>query len=174
MHGDSPARVYVVGDSITGGATSRLQALRPTWDIDGWRGRRVATLPTHLERILEENPSPDAVVIALGTNASPGWTKDSYADAIRMLPTGTSVRLVTTYRNPKLWGTDRPWYQQAWIQADYSRWMNELAETMHNVSVIRWRLTVKRRRGLLHDGVHPNAHGKDVWAALVAGEEVVR
>ena len=164
----SRPRVYVVGDSITAGATSGLQALRPNWDIDGEPGRRVATLPSHLRRILDETPSPACVVIALGTNASPEWSKDSYADAIRMLPAATEVRLVTTYRSPKRWGTERPWYQQAWIQAHYSRWMNELAEEMPNVSVVRWRLRVKRQPRLLQDGVHPTARGKDVWANMIA------
>lgn len=172
----STSRVYVVGDSITSGSRSTLQAMRPGWHINGLRGRLVSTLPMLVSEILAVDPNPRVVVLALGTNASWSWSKAEYLAAVDLLPTTTRVLLVTTYRDPDNWsryakdnwdGIDRPWYQRAYIQSHYSTWMREIDVERANVCVAEWRGLVRNRPWLMFDGVHPNPNGHKKWADLL-------
>jgi hypothetical protein len=159
-----PTGVYVIGDSITAGAAEYLPGW---WHVDAEPGRNVDLLPEHLKLILAQNPSPRTVVVALGTNAVRGWSKQDYADAIGLLPAFTTVVFVTTYRNPDYWGGVEDFRRQPWVQYHYSKWMNELTTERPNTCRVAWRYRVKHHPGALYDGVHPRQTGRERWVDMV-------
>lgn len=162
---------WMIGDSITAGGERYLRARGVRWEISAVPGRNVGTLPYRLlER--QSNYRPVRVaIIALGTNATAGWTKENYRQAVAELPADAKKIFVTTYRDPRLWPSTKDYRRRAIIGAHYSRWMRELDREMANVCVADWRAYVEARyrvrTQLLRDGVHPTALGNVRWAALI-------
>jgi hypothetical protein len=160
--------VYVIGDSITAGASARLHALHPTWQINGVIGRNVHTLPTMLQYRLTNGPHLSKVVLALGTNADAAWTEADFARVARMVPSSTKVIFVSTFRNPKSWPATMPYYERAAIQGPYSHWMNHVASGRAHTCVVPWRQWATKHPQMLSDGTHPTSPAKVVWAHLVS------
>lgn len=154
---------YVVGDSLTYFAKSKLQALRPNWDIDGMRGREIDRLNPLLERYINDFGQPRQVVIALGTNEGEGgFTKDVYERAVAKLLDSTRVVFVTTYRDAKIFGEARAEQQRL-----ASEWMDEIARGRQYTAIAPWRRRVVANPELVWDGVHATEHGEQVWADIV-------
>ncbi len=170
-HHRSEATVLVIGDSLTARSRNKLEALGPTWTIDGVRGRHVSKLNDVLAVHLAQAPPPDVLVIALGTNESPRWTEDDYVRVTQMVPETTGIVFVTTYRDATTWGRDR-----ADIQGVYSAWMRHIARTRPLTTTVTWRRRVTRRPALLVDGTHPtDPKGELTWARMVSnGVDLVR
>lgn len=154
---------YMVGDSMTARSAKQIRVLRPDWDVDGVGGRQAARLVPLVRDHVNRAAGPSSeVVIALGSNEM-GASAATYRRAVDLLPASTTVVLVTVYRDPRVFGQDRDDRL-----ARISRWMRVLAERRSNVCVADWRAAALRFGDLvISDGVHPNALGKRVFAALV-------
>jgi hypothetical protein len=151
------SRVFVVGDSVANAARDDLTR---AYEVNAQHGRPVSCLPSVLRRRKADAPALKVVVIALGTNISPGWTYEDYRDAVNMFPLTTWVVLVTPYRDPSKVPDMAP------TIARYATWMRVLGKH-RNVLVADWAAYVDAHRDLLDDGVHPSEEGRVVWAHLV-------
>jgi len=166
--GHRPA-VWVVGDSVTvfseGPVRSALRAAADGQvEIDAESGRNVLLLDDLVRQQLVRDRLPRTMVLALGTNPDPSWTRNDFRRVVDSIPDSVSVVLVTVYRAP---GTAPAWVLRS--MADYSRWMQELAAGRDDVCLAPWRARVKpRAERLTLDGVHPNSRGADVFARVVA------
>lgn len=165
------SRVLVLGDSLTWRGRSELAAEHPAWTIDGVRGRSVLELPWLLRSHLRRS-TPDAVVVALGTNTARRWTKDSYRRAAALVPRGVPLVFVTPYRDPRA-DTTRNARVAAERTTRYATWMRELARERGHRCVADWRHLASQNRWLLIDGVHQTPPAEQTWARVV-GDAVAR
>ncbi|NYG56765.1 SGNH/GDSL hydrolase family protein [Nocardioides perillae] len=165
------SRVLVLGDSLTWRGRSELAAAHPSWTIDGVRGRSVLELPWLLRAHLRSS-TPDAVVVALGTNTARRWTKDSYRRAAALVPRGVPLVFVTPYRDPRA-DTTRNARVKAERATRYATWMRELAREGGRRCVADWRALAAQHRWLLIDGVHQTPPAEQTWARVV-GDAVAR
>lgn len=165
------SRVLVLGDSLTWRGGSELAAEHPFWTIDGVRGRSVLELPWLLRAHLRGS-TPDAVVVALGTNTARRWTKDSYRRAAALVPPGVPLVFVTPYRDPRADST-----RNARVKAEratrYATWMREVAREGGRRCVADWRSLAAQHRWLLIDGIHQTPPAEQTWARVV-GDAVAR
>lgn len=153
----------VIGDSITAMGKPYLQPLRPTWIIDGVAGRNVRTLPGRIKSHLVNDGTPHRLIIALGQNPDPDWTKADYKAATDLLPASTTIYFISTYRDPEIFGQ-----AAADTQATYTKWMREIAGDRPKTHMIPWRARVLDGSVQLADGSHPtDPEGTTYWANLV-------
>lgn len=160
----------MVGDSIVDRSKSYILALRPTWKIDAVPGRSVTAAPDVIRANLDLWGTPRRLIIALGQNDDPEWTKADYRALVDLAPATTRVFFVTTWKDapPKT-------VEEAATQALYSKWMRAIAVAQPNVDIIDWRQACKDAIDpetglcvLLDDGSHPtNPAGRCVYANLV-------
>jgi len=164
-----PDSVWVVGDSITAGSKARLRdrlrrSVRRAVYIDGVGGRNVSTLDELVTQRVRRGAT-DVMVLALGTNSDPSWTRSDYLRAVDAIPESTAVILVSVYKSRSAATATAAVLRR---MANYSRWMREIASARSNVCLADWRKAASREpRRLLADGVHPSAAGKAVWVRLV-------
>ncbi len=165
---ERPRLAWVVGDSLTILAGSalrrRLASLVGEVEIDAVTGRPVAELDNLVKARLARGARPDVMVLALGTNPSPGWDRDDYARVVDTIPADVAVVLVTVYRSDEcsLPATVR-------TMQHYSRSMRSVAAVRANVSTAPWRSAAAQHPGrLLVDCAHQTVRGARVWAWLVA------
>jgi len=168
----SPARVYVLGDSITYGGASRLLEARPGWHVNGVPGRPVQELAGLVAGVLRVDPHPRAIVVALGTNRGHHATDDYdtvYDEALRGVPADTRIILVTPFRDPAIWNPELKPDPRSWsIHAyRYARGMNALAAARPHTCLVPWRERISRETYRLYDGIHPKPGGKDLWARML-------
>lgn len=160
--------LWVVGDSITYQSASTLrprleETVTGDVTIDGVGGRPVADLDDLVQQELALPGTPSVMVLALGTNPSPGWGRGDYRRVVDSIPDHTVVVLVTVYRTLKSAGASI-----AHILAKYSHWMLEIARSRSNVCVANWRAVARRHPGqLLLDGTHPTARGQRIWSSTI-------
>lgn len=162
--------VIMVGDSLTEHGEPALHGLHPGWYIDGLGGRPVKDLGPCISVGIEERGNPQDLIVALGTNDSPGWTKDDYVEALELVPAWSRVHLVTTFADADRWG------QQAYDnQAENSQWMREIAEERPRTWTIPWRYYAQNKEfigggvRLLRDGKHAtHPEGEQWWADLIS------
>jgi hypothetical protein len=154
--------VAVFGDSLTYHGSRPLAESRPRWYVDAVRGRQARAYPGLIRAYTETYGPPSRLVLALGTNEV-GATRELYGRALADLPARTPVVLVTTYRDPAVYGVAR-----ARTMARISRWMREASRSRPHTCIAPWRRLVVQRPELLHDGVHATARGEAVWARTVA------
>lgn len=169
----STSGVYVIGDSITAMGAPMLNLRRPDWHINGVAGRHVQALGEEVAAVLAVDPTPRAIVVALGTNRAPDALDDYdtvYRDALTAVPAATRLLLVTPYRNRELWGAalisdDR---LRAYHAYHYARAMHDFAEARPRTCIAGWRARMNREPWRLFDGVHPKWRGRLIWARMVA------
>lgn len=175
----SASGIYVTGDSITNAGGAELLKLRPKWHVEGVPGRQVQTLDRQISEILSVDPTPRAIVVALGTNTKVGHEYDGvvypndhfrvYPEALAQVPAGTCVVLVTAYRDPDYFNLpDTPEWKKSWQSWRYSKAMWRLKEERPRTKIANWRYTAARNPHLLSDGVHGTAKGRKVWAKRVS------
>jgi lysophospholipase L1-like esterase len=170
---DRRAAVWVVGDSVTVYSEPALRArLASTVDgrveVNAVSGRNVSELDNLVRSRLAQGSRPRAMVLALGTNPDPVWTRSDYRRVLDSIPDSITVVLVTVYRQP---GTAPAGVVRE--LARYSRWVRELAGSRENVCVAPWRARVQHRpERYTLDGMHPNDRGANVFADLVAAAVV--
>ncbi|GAB7003625.1 hypothetical protein JCM18899A_10960 [Nocardioides sp. AN3] len=159
----SPAGSYVIGDSITAGAASELARRRPDWTINALHGRPVSTLPQLIENVRAVDRHPSRVVIELGSNQTPRWSKADYVSAIARLPASTRVLLVTPYKSPNArWSTTGV---QATLR--YARWMQQISRQRPHTCAVPWRAVAAAHPQWLRDGLHPTDDGYPRWVELL-------
>lgn len=158
----------------------RLAALNPHITYDTISGSLVSTLKDRLRAHIADVGVPRRLIIELGTNTDPAWTKQDYLDAVKMVPRSTQVLMVTPYDPPNHTGD---WSRGTYASRRtywYARWMNQIARERPNVCVVPWRGTVLKHPNYLWwapgstpknadagGGVHPTAYGERVWARLI-------
>ncbi len=162
-------RTFWVGDSISVLAYHYgLHKLRPRYEVSAIPGRDVSNLPYYLDDRLKNSSKLTTVVIALGTNASYGWTYTSLLAAVHRIPKRVRVVFVSTYRDPTVFPRSASTYRtQASIQRAYSAWMTKIAAVRAHACVAPWRHYASRHRSVLHDGVHPNLIGIAAYIKIV-------
>ena len=164
------ARVLVVGDSLTVSAAGRIEA---ALEADGLGPANVVaaggtTFGWAAEQI-NEHPAPDIVVIAAGTNNTPGgWDEADRADLQAALAAVDGRACVvwivpTAIRHP----AGRASYTDRDARAVVDGIHRALAGTA--VHVADWG-TVADDRPDLHvdDGVHHTAEGDEAYASFIA------
>lgn len=164
---DPSPRTFVVGDSITAAGRPDLLALHPDWEVQALAGRNVDCLPMLVSERLKHGPL-DRLVVALGTNAMPGWGEADYQAVLDMVPPTTSVVFVNTYRDPTLWPNTNLYRSRAGVQWHYSRDMAAVAASRPATCVVNWRGYAETHRGELRDGTHPKAWARGVWARMIS------
>jgi hypothetical protein len=144
----------MIGDSITRASVDALRARGVRWEITSIPGRDVSTLPYYVrDRMMNTAYPLRYLVVALATNATPGWTKAKYAEA---LPEGVTVEFVTSFRDYDKFPATTDYRRRAYVQYAYSLWMKQLAAERPNTCVADWRSYAGPRRArVLRDGVHP-------------------
>jgi hypothetical protein len=159
----SRAGSYVLGDSITAGASAELLRRRPLWTVNALHGRRVSVLRLLIDNVRAADRRPSRVVIELGSNQSPGWSKADYASAIGRLPASTRVLLVTPYKSPAAH------WSPAGVGATtrYARWMHQIARQRPHTCVVPWRAAAAAHPEWLRDGLHPTDESYSHWVDLV-------
>ncbi len=163
---DPSPHTFMVGDSITAGGKADLAVLRPGWEINARAGRNVDCLAMLVSGRLEHGYL-GRLVIALGTNAVRGWDQDDYQAVQAMVPSGTTVLFVSTYRDRVLWPSTNPYRTRAAVQYFYSGEMGEVAAARPHTCVVPWRPYAMKHPGTLRDGVHPTLAGRESWASLI-------
>lgn len=155
--------VVIFGDSMTVNATPTIKALFPDWEMDAVWGRGVSVLPNRIaEWTTAHDFAPSVVVFALGTNEQAGWDKADYIAAADMLPPGTRLVFVNTWRPNAGIGTPQD-------GSLYSGWMDEIAAERPRTTVADWRGAASAQPGLTYDGLHQTTpEGVTVWTGLVA------
>lgn len=164
-------RSLVIGDSIAYGARHALRAAGYRGEISAVPGRDVGNLPAYIKDRYDtrrERRRATNLIIPLGTNATPGWTYDNLANAVRMVPAKVKITFVTTWRDPVRYSDARePYRGRASVQATYSRWMKVIAGWRPKTAVADWRAFVIANPSAAPDGVHPSGWGANSWAQRV-------
>ncbi len=154
--------IYVIGDSITNQAGPVFrQAYHPSTQLNAAGGRNVSTLGALVDQRLAAAPAPRHMVLALGTNHS-GWDPVVFDAILDRIPQKTKVVLVSTYRDPKVFGVER-----ADLMAEMTAHMLSTAARRPGVCVANWRAAVlksARLSSVIYDGVHPTTTGRKLWA----------
>ena len=157
---------YIIGDSITyRGSNPHLKDIRPNWCYDAIGGSPVNSLPSRVQEMATTVGYSRNIILAMGTNPSDNWNKQNYINVVDSIPTTSNVILVTCYRGYKAGG-------ERWGGAEqvdqYSEWMNEIASTRPNVTVLKWKWHVLRGAVVLSDGIHARPDdGEIFWANMI-------
>jgi lysophospholipase L1-like esterase len=170
----------MVGDSITEGSTDEIRYTLAAegfvdMDIDGLTSRRIeegdgsgsplSGIRTLEGMLADEQIDPDVWVVALGTNDIGQYDDpDDYRRLIRtvleMIPDDIPLVWVDGFR------ADKPE-----ASAEFDEILVEEVSTRRDSVVASWHDQASRdaeTEVLQDDGVHPNQHGRVVFAALVA------
>lgn len=162
----TPYRVLVVGDSMTFRAQEELRNGRPDWEwhIDAIKGSNVTTLHNRIRAWRDANGQPDLLIIALGTNGDPDWTKQDYVSATWLVNKDVPIVFQTVYRSAADWGQAAHDRMQ-----QYSSWMNQIATERKNSAAGQWRARVVDEPAYVRiDGVHQaDQYAENVWATTV-------
>jgi hypothetical protein len=154
---------YVLGDSISELGSEELAMRRPLWSVNALHGRPVAALPELVDNLRAVDRHPYLVVIELGSNQSPSWSKADYEDAIAELPRSTRVLLVTPFKaGGGHWG-----HKGVKATTRYSRWMKQISLERAHTCVVPWRARASHHRDWLRDGLHPTDDALGIWADLL-------
>ena len=96
--------VFAIGDSVMQGAGSELYATLPAAipgiRIDAAPNRQLRHTPTIVEAAFTVTPTPDVLVVHLGTN---GLFADSAFDSLVEAAAGVSTIVVLTIKAPREW-----------------------------------------------------------------------
>ena len=147
---------FFIGDSITDGATPFIEAALPDWTLgfDAVVGRGSDTGVTPAEAQGAAVPTPDVVVVELGTNdASP----DAFAqNALRIMDALKGIPLVVwqTVHSP---AEDVPQINES---------IRRIAASNPNTTIADWNDFVSDDM-LVSDGVHPQSQHEGAMADLV-------
>lgn len=162
----TPFRVLVVGDSMTFRAQEELRNGKPDWEwhIDAVKGSNVTTLHDRIKAWRNANGQPDLLIIALGTNGDPNWTKQDYVEATWLVYKTVPIVFQTVYRSAADWGQAAHDRMQ-----QYSQWMNQIATDRPNSSAGQWRARVVETPAYVRvDGVHQaDQYAENVWATVI-------
>ena len=150
-------QVLMIGDSVGWRSSDELGAKRPTFAIDAVPARKIGELDSRLDDYRAVHGQPSGLIVELGTNASPGYSRRDLRRSIGSLPATTQVLFVLPYRTTP--GAGAP---------TYGRWMRDLARGRDRTCVLDWPSEVRERRGLLLDDLHPTSRGEQVYAGLVS------
>ena len=152
--GQTPTRIFGVGDSVMLGASSSLQQAIPGIEIDAAVGRQASTGIDILRARAAAGQIPDVVIFGLGTNGP--LTSGQIDDAMDAL---AGVRRVVYVNNtmPRSWEAPN----NALLAAAVQRYPNAVLADWHAVTTARPGL-------LAADGIHLLARGTEAYAALVA------
>lgn len=176
----SATKMAMVGDSITEGSADAIRYTLTAegftaLDIDGVTSRRIqegdgtgsplSGVAMLYGMLADPTIDPDVWVIALGTNDVGQYAEaDDYRDLIRsvldMIPDDVPLVWVNTFRS------DKPAASETFNEVLF----DEVGRRDHSV-VASWYDQASRddeTQVLRDDGVHPNQHGRVVFAALVA------
>lgn len=159
----STAHSYVLGDSLSEQDTSLLRERRPDWTINALGGRPVTRLRPLILNVMIADPTPALVVVELGSNNRPHWSKQKYIDALALLPRPTKVLLVTPYKKP-----DSGWGAKGVVATEqYAEWMERIANRRPHTCVVGWRDAAQAHPEWLRDGLHPTPDGYQVLTAMI-------
>jgi lysophospholipase L1-like esterase len=146
--------VWVIGDSITVGASDKFALSHPDALVNAETGRRFDQGIRELTNMLDEAAAPNVLVFALGTNN--GATPDQVSEVVALASDVDRIVFVNV-------SVPRGW------ELDTNAALEQAAARFDNVTVVDWYATASADDSLLRsDGYHPNADGSVAWAAMIA------
>jgi lysophospholipase L1-like esterase len=156
----TPARVLLIGDSLTDGA--KTAGLPSEWTVDAKVGRPTSEAP---EIVTKEAPNSDAIIIALGTNDYTS-TKEDFAAKIKsvmdMVGTTKQVQWVNVDTGSTKLGAAKDGVNAA---------LTEATSTYPNLKVADWdaaaKTSMEGKRA--DDGIHYTVEGYKVYAEFLKG-----
>ncbi len=173
---DHIARVVMIGDSITKGATpalaQRFEALGLDATIDAENGKRMAIssqvnpsgadVAAFLASTEERNHAEEVWVVALGTNDAGQYSStDEIAAAVNEVlagvPGDAALVWVDTYIANRIDDT-----------AEVNAVVHERVRRRGNAAIAPWSAVAPGDGVISGDAVHPTSAGADVFAALVS------
>lgn len=161
----------VIGDSLTYYGTEWLHKRRPSYVIDGVRGREVRYLPNRIRYwTREKGRTPSRIVVALGSNElKSDWQPWDYNKVRQMLP-HAQILFVTPYRTASWHGdTTRFGIDRHRTMHRYAEAMRRIAKRERGTCVTNWDIRVGRHPyRFLRDGVHQTAYGLRSWSYWIA------
>ena len=149
----------VIGESVTLGAVSQLQAYYgERLHLNAVKGRRASESIAHLQQLSAEGQLRDTVVLHIGNNGA--ISSDAFNAAYDAVGPDRTLVLVRI-RVPRRW--------EAQVNGEIDRLASEHA----NIVVADWNKIANEEPGLLtDDGVHLSQAGKDRYTRMLA--ELVR
>lgn len=160
---DGPGGVLLVGDSVTWRGNDELSRLRPGLVVDGQPARRPSELSARIGAFAAHHGWPSGLIVELGSNAAPGYSRADLEAAVATLPAGTPVMLVLPYVE------SAPGVVSAWSQR-FDTWMRSVAAARPHSCVADWPAYVRAHPGLLQDGIHVRHDAETDWARWILGE----
>jgi hypothetical protein len=150
------AVVVAIGDSIMVAATEHLSGLVDGVVIDAVVGRPFSDGIDALEQQLAEGPSPDILVVALGTNAG---TNSGQVDDLMDLTDSIDEVIFVNVRVPRDW------------EPSTNGSLADAAARYDNVRIVDWHGASDGSDHLFRsDGYHPSETGSELWANLIVVE----
>jgi len=150
------AVVVAIGDSIMLAASEHLGGLVDGIVIDAEVGRPFSEGINALEHQLAAGPTPDILVIALGTNAG---TSSGQVDELMELTDGIGEVIFVNVRVPRDW------------ESSTNGALADAAAHYDNVRIVDWHGASDGSDHLFRsDGYHPNGTGSELWANLIVVE----
>jgi hypothetical protein len=155
--------LVMIGDSVMWRAENELGARHPDWDTDGIPGRKIGDLQSRLDWYRRDHGNPSQLIVQLGNNATPQFTRNQFDAVIATVPATTSIMLILPYRAAQSEDKDAV---SATIR--YQRWERSLGASRPNTCVADWPAVAEAHPGNLVDGEHPN-DTHEVWYARWVG-----
>jgi len=145
--------VFAIGDSIMVAASDHLADIVEGIAIDAEVGRPFRDGLPALERYLASNPTPDVLVVALGTNAG---ASSSQIDEVMSSADGIERVIFVNVSVPRDW------------ESSTNQAIADAASRYDNAEVVDWYTASNSNDALFRDdGYHPNATGSELWANLI-------
>jgi hypothetical protein len=151
--------LLMVGDSVMWRAENELGARHPQWDTDGIPGRKIGDLQARLDWYRLDHGNPSQLIVQLGNNATPQFTRGQFDAVVGTLPAATPVMLILPYRAAQSEDHDAV---SATIR--YQHWERLLGASRPNTCVADWPSVAEAHPDNLVDGEHPD-DSHEVWYA---------
>ena len=158
---DGAGGALMVGDSVTWRGNDELARLLPELTVDGQPARRPSELAARIGAFRAHHPRLTGLVVELGSNSAPGYTRADLAAVIESLPAEAAVMLVPPYVE-----ADSSAAVSAWSQR-FGTWMRSIAAARPDTCVADWPAYVESHPGLLQDGIHVRHDAEGQWAAWI-------
>ncbi|MDR7236380.1 acyltransferase family protein [Neobacillus drentensis] len=147
-------RVTAIGDSILLDVAPYLAEYFPSINMDGKVGRQMSQAVEIVKKMKKEGTLGDTVIIELGSNGA--FNKNELISMIKLIGNDREIIFINT-RVP------RPW------ETEVNNALKEVTEKYTNTTLVNWyAASAGHNEYFSPDGVHLNAKGAKVYAALVA------
>lgn len=151
----SKMNILAVGDSVMVAGSTNLQEVFPHMTIDAAVGRQADSAITELNKMKSKVPSPDALLIGLGTN---GVIKAADVEAVMKFAGNKPVYWINIHAS------------RVWQNPD-NKLLNKMAKKYKNLNIIDWHKAAAGKSSWFYsDNIHPKGDGAIQYAGLIAND----